>query len=239
MQLASPRLKAEKRRHPRWPGAAGSERADRHESFVHPSKAAAPKTPRLPTRQSTAHQGQSRARRIPVMQCPVTGTHRATATFASCISCRREPPCTTVDYTTRMPARGSWPTTGPGRRSRPASLADVIARGTSDAEGYGATPVDRAKFIVDTIRIHLAREACKLHHDDCVVDRSIARQRDQLVPSLRNPPVHNLTRGAPVRRCDFRFARKFVGSPITSASRSGCRLPDYRRLPQFPSNPDY
>jgi hypothetical protein len=43
---------------------------------------------------------------------------------------------------------------------------DVIAHGTSDVEGYGATPIGRAKFIVDTIRIHLARQTCTLHHDD-------------------------------------------------------------------------
>jgi hypothetical protein len=43
---------------------------------------------------------------------------------------------------------------------------DVIAHGTSDVEGYGTTPVERASFIIDTIRIHLARKACTLHHDD-------------------------------------------------------------------------
>jgi hypothetical protein len=43
---------------------------------------------------------------------------------------------------------------------------DVIAHGTTDVEGYGTTPVERAKFIVDTIRLHLAREACKLHAED-------------------------------------------------------------------------
>jgi hypothetical protein len=43
---------------------------------------------------------------------------------------------------------------------------DVIARGTSDVEGCGTTLVERAKFIGDTIRTHLARGACKLHHDD-------------------------------------------------------------------------
>jgi hypothetical protein len=42
---------------------------------------------------------------------------------------------------------------------------DVIAYGTTDIEGYGATPLERAQFIIDTIRIHLARQACA-HHDD-------------------------------------------------------------------------
>ena len=41
-----------------------------------------------------------------------------------------------------------------------------FARGTTDIEGYGLTPVERAKFIVDMIRMHLAREACNLHVED-------------------------------------------------------------------------
>jgi hypothetical protein len=32
--------------------------------------------------------------------------------------------------------------------------------------GYGTTPVERAKFIVDTVRLHLARKACNLHLQD-------------------------------------------------------------------------
>ena len=43
---------------------------------------------------------------------------------------------------------------------------DVIASGATATEGYGTAPVERAKFIVDTIRIHLARQACTLHHED-------------------------------------------------------------------------
>jgi hypothetical protein len=43
---------------------------------------------------------------------------------------------------------------------------DVIAHGTTAFDGYGTTPVERAKFIVDTIRVHLAREACTLHAED-------------------------------------------------------------------------
>lgn len=42
---------------------------------------------------------------------------------------------------------------------------DVIASGTTDTEGYGTTPVERAQFIVDTIRIYLARQACTHHRD--------------------------------------------------------------------------
>jgi len=40
---------------------------------------------------------------------------------------------------------------------------DVIAEGTTSVEGYGATLVDRARFIVDTIRTHLQRGACDVH----------------------------------------------------------------------------
>jgi len=43
---------------------------------------------------------------------------------------------------------------------------DIIASGTTDAEGYGTTLVERAQFIVDTIRIHLARRACTYHRGD-------------------------------------------------------------------------
>lgn len=43
---------------------------------------------------------------------------------------------------------------------------DVIASGTIDVEGYGSTPAQRADFIIDTIRVHLARQACTLHRDN-------------------------------------------------------------------------
>lgn len=42
---------------------------------------------------------------------------------------------------------------------------DVIAYGTTDIEGYGTTPLERAQFIIDTVRIHLARQTCTHHHD--------------------------------------------------------------------------
>jgi hypothetical protein len=43
---------------------------------------------------------------------------------------------------------------------------DVIAEGIVDMEGYGTTPAERARFIVDTIRAHLRRQACTLHAED-------------------------------------------------------------------------
>lgn len=46
--------------------------------------------------------------------------------------------------------------------------AEVIACGTIDVAGYGTTPVERAQFLADTIRIHLARKTCH-HHLDLLV----------------------------------------------------------------------
>lgn len=43
---------------------------------------------------------------------------------------------------------------------------DVIAEGTTSVDGYGATPVDRVQFIVDTIRAHLLRSACDVHTNE-------------------------------------------------------------------------
>ncbi|MDO3401363.1 hypothetical protein QWI29_15095 [Mycolicibacterium neoaurum] len=43
---------------------------------------------------------------------------------------------------------------------------DVIAEGTTSAAGYGRTPVERAQFLVDTIRVHLGRQECLHHLDD-------------------------------------------------------------------------
>uniref|UniRef100_UPI003F5824C7 hypothetical protein n=1 Tax=Mycolicibacterium obuense TaxID=1807 RepID=UPI003F5824C7 len=43
---------------------------------------------------------------------------------------------------------------------------DVIATGTIDAEGYGSTIVQRAEFIVDIIRTHVARQVCDHHAGD-------------------------------------------------------------------------
>lgn len=43
---------------------------------------------------------------------------------------------------------------------------DVIATGTIDAEGYGTTVVQRARFIVTTIRDHLRRKSCTHHLED-------------------------------------------------------------------------
>jgi len=54
----------------------------------------------------------------------------------------------------------------PRYEQREREEGEVIARGTTDVDGYGTTPVERAKFIVDVIRVHLARQACNLHGED-------------------------------------------------------------------------
>jgi hypothetical protein len=50
-------------------------------------------------------------------------------------------------------------------RQRDLEQGDVIATGTIYADGYGATVVERAQFIVTTIRDHLRRKACTHHLD--------------------------------------------------------------------------
>jgi len=54
----------------------------------------------------------------------------------------------------------------PRYETREFSEGEVIAQGATDVDGYEATPVERAKFIVDTIRVQLARRACNLHVQD-------------------------------------------------------------------------
>lgn len=46
------------------------------------------------------------------------------------------------------------------RRQREFEQGDVIATGTIDVEGYGSTVVERAQFIVNTVRVHVARKGC-------------------------------------------------------------------------------
>lgn len=55
---------------------------------------------------------------------------------------------------------------GPRYEERELDEGDVIADGTTAVDGYGSSPVERAKFTVDTNRVHLSREACTLHVDD-------------------------------------------------------------------------
>lgn len=50
-------------------------------------------------------------------------------------------------------------------RQQATEQGDTIATGTFDAADYAATPVQRAEFIVTTIRDHLTRAACTHHVD--------------------------------------------------------------------------
>lgn len=45
-------------------------------------------------------------------------------------------------------------------RQREFEQGDVIATGTIEAESYGTTVVERAQFIVNTVRVHVARKGC-------------------------------------------------------------------------------
>jgi hypothetical protein len=51
-------------------------------------------------------------------------------------------------------------------RQREFQQGDVITTGTVDAEYYGTTVVQRAQFIVTTIRDHLRRRSCTHHRDN-------------------------------------------------------------------------
>jgi hypothetical protein len=48
---------------------------------------------------------------------------------------------------------------------REMEVRERIASGTIDAAGYGTTTVERARFIVDTIRTYLTRQSCSHHLD--------------------------------------------------------------------------
>jgi hypothetical protein len=54
-----------------------------------------------------------------------------------------------------------------GYRQRELEQGDVVASGTIYAESYGTTVIDRAQFIVTTIRDHLRRQEC----DHCGSER--------------------------------------------------------------------
>lgn len=61
-------------------------------------------------------------------------------------------------------------------QQRELTEGDVIADGTT-AEGYGATLVERAHFIIDTIRTHLARLACTHHRDSLpAIEAALGKQ---------------------------------------------------------------
>lgn len=50
-------------------------------------------------------------------------------------------------------------------RARELEVGELVASGTIDHPGYGTAPIERAQFIVGTIRIYLTRQACRYHLD--------------------------------------------------------------------------
>lgn len=53
-----------------------------------------------------------------------------------------------------------------GRKFKEIDEGEVIADGTTAVPGYGETPLERARFIVDQIRAHLRRRACTVHTNE-------------------------------------------------------------------------
>lgn len=47
--------------------------------------------------------------------------------------------------------------------ARELSVGERIASGTIGDPGYGTTHVERAQFIIETVRVHLTRQACQYH----------------------------------------------------------------------------
>jgi hypothetical protein len=50
-----------------------------------------------------------------------------------------------------------------GYEQREVTEGEVIAEGTVAAPGYGASPIERIAFIVDTVRSHILRQDCRIH----------------------------------------------------------------------------
>lgn len=63
------------------------------------------------------------------------------------------------------------------------SSGEVIAEGTTLADGYGETPTQRAQFLIDTIRIHLTRQTCSHHGADVAVIRAVLGDEVRWCPS--------------------------------------------------------
>jgi hypothetical protein len=53
-----------------------------------------------------------------------------------------------------------------GRKFGEIDEGEVIADGTTTVTGYGETPLERARFIVDQIRTHLRRRVCTVHTNE-------------------------------------------------------------------------
>lgn len=62
-------------------------------------------------------------------------------------------------------AAGAEPHGTANYRTRELEVGERIASGTTDAAGYGTTPVERARFIIGIIRTYLTRQSCSHHLD--------------------------------------------------------------------------
>ena len=54
----------------------------------------------------------------------------------------------------------------PVYRTRELEAGTLVTSGTTDVAGYGTTAVERARFIVETIRTHLTRQSCSHYLDE-------------------------------------------------------------------------
>ncbi len=52
------------------------------------------------------------------------------------------------------------------RKFKEIDEGEVIAEGTTAVAGYGETPLERARFIVDQIRTNLRRRRCTVHNTE-------------------------------------------------------------------------
>lgn len=59
--------------------------------------------------------------------------------------------------------RGGDPGDEAAREFTELQEGEIIAEGATSADGYGKRPLERARFIVDTIRTHLRRRDCTVH----------------------------------------------------------------------------
>ena len=59
--------------------------------------------------------------------------------------------------------RGGDPEDEAARELTELDQGQVIAEGSTATDGYGETPLERARFLIDTIRTHLRRHGCTAH----------------------------------------------------------------------------
>ncbi|MGH9104812.1 MAG: hypothetical protein ACRDZX_03055 [Acidimicrobiales bacterium] len=60
---------------------------------------------------------------------------------------------------------------------------DVVAEGSIVAEGYGSSPAERARFIVQTVRDHLRHQSCRRHAEGLPELASLLGREPAFCPS--------------------------------------------------------